>query len=65
MPLLFDSYRLDQQRRVEKESREPLNVTWEQWRLGKWEPGSVWYGALGGAYGPPGSAVRPDKRTGE
>jgi len=52
MTLLFDSIRNDKLHRVDKEGREPLNITREQWLTGKWPPGSVWFGALGGAYGP-------------
>lgn len=57
--------RIEHERMVEKERREPLNVTREQWLSGNWPVGSKWYGSLGGAYGPPGSAVQPDRRSGE
>lgn len=61
----FQRFKTDQEDRVEREKRAPLNLTYEQWRHEKQVPGSIWLGALGGAYGPPGSAVLPDKRSGE
>jgi len=61
----FLRFKTDQEERVERELRAPLNITREQWLQGKgsWPAGSIWLGALG-AYGPPGSGVQPDKRTG-
>jgi len=61
----FLRFKTDQEERVERELRAPLNITREQWLQGKgsWPVGSIWLGALG-AYGPKGSGVQPDRRTG-
>jgi hypothetical protein len=61
----FIRFKSEQEDRVEREMRAPLNITREQWLQGKgsWPVGSVWLSMIG-AYGPKGSAVQPDKRTG-
>lgn len=64
MTLLVDRIRIQQEREIRREARAPLNITREQWLHGKWPEKSKWYGTLGEAYGPPGSAIEPDRRTG-
>lgn len=60
----FQRFKSDQEDRVAREMRAPLNITREQWLKGQSPPGSIWFGALG-AYGPKGSAVEPDMRIKE
>jgi len=52
--------------KARKEQREILlpGATLDQWKSGKWPTGSTWLWAIG-VVGPKGSAVRPDKRSGE
>jgi hypothetical protein len=62
----FLSFKTQQEDRIAREMRAPLNITREQWLQGKgsWPVGSVWFSAIG-AYGPKGSAVQADSRVAE